>query len=209
VHGTRFDLSLLGQLEEVRMAEETQAPEQGENKNEKKSGGMMKKLLIFGVPAFLVQLVVIYFLTAKFVVPMTLQSQIGKISKHEAKEQHGNSEEASDDESGDEEEGKEPKVQQVYVVKDLIINPAGTNGQRYLLTTIAFNVSSENALKELEGKELAVRDMLNSILTSKTMDQLIDVAQREALREEIQKKAKEILNRGRVKGVYFSKYVVQ
>jgi flagellar FliL protein len=191
------------------MAEDTQAPEQSEKKEEKKSGGTMKKLLIFGVPAFLVQLVVIYFLTAKFVVPMTLQSQIGKIAKHETKNEHTDGEETTDEETEAEEEESAPKVQQVYVVKDLIINPAGTNGQRYLLTTIAFNVSSESALKELEGKELLVRDMLNSILTSKTMDQLIDVAQREALREEIQKRAKEILSRGKVKGVYFSKYVVQ
>lgn len=191
------------------MAEDTQAPEQNEKKEEKKSGGTMKKLLIFGVPAFLVQLVVIYFLTAKFVVPMTLQSQIGKIAKHETKDEHTDGEEPTGEGAEDEEEESTPKVQQVYVVKDLIINPAGTNGQRYLLTTIAFNVSSESALKELEGKELLVRDMLNSILTSKTMDQLIDVAQREALREEIQKKAKEILSRGKVKGVYFSKYVVQ
>lgn len=190
------------------MAEETHTPDHGEKKGEKKSGGMMKKLLIFGVPAFLVQLVVIYFLTAKFVVPMTLQSQIGKISKLETKPQDGEKG-ATSDESSDEDDTEEPKVQQVYVVKDLIINPAGTNGQRYLLTTIAFNVSSEAALKELEGKELLVRDMLNSILTSKTMDQLIDVSQRETLREEIQKKAREILNRGKVKGVYFSKYVVQ
>jgi flagellar FliL protein len=192
------------------MAEESVKPEHEEKKSskggEKKGGGMMKKLLIFGVPAFLVQLVLIYFLTAKFVVPMTVQSHVGKVGKHDA----GDKSSAHEEEAADEEEsGDEAKATHIYVVKDMIINPAGTNGQRYLLATIAFNVSTEKAMKELEVKEIAVRDMLNSILTRRTMEQLTDVAQRESLREEIQSHAKELVSGGKVKSVYFSKYIVQ
>ncbi len=186
------------------MAEEAPKKEQEEKKEEPKSSGLMKKLLIFGVPAFLVQLVLIYFLTAKFVVPMTVQSHIGKVEKHETSDAHG------EEGSGDEEKSDgEIKPQHIHIIKDLILNPAGTNGQRYLLTTIAFNVSSEEALKELEANEIAVRDVLNSVLTSKTMDQLIDVTQRESLREEIQKKAGGLMSHGKIKSVYFSKYIVQ
>jgi flagellar FliL protein len=189
------------------MAEEKTTPEKSEAKVESGTkGGMMKKLLIYGIPAFLVQLVVIYFLTAKFVVPMTAHQVSGSSPEHSkagTTESNGNE---PDDVAKDDGDAKESHI---YVIKDMIINPAGTNGQRYLLSTIAFNVSTEEALRDFEKKEMAVRDMLNSILTSKSMEQLIDVTQREGLRTEIAKQAKGLVNHGTVTSVYFSKYIIQ
>jgi flagellar FliL protein len=190
------------------MAEEAPAPEHSDVKTDgaKEKSGMIKKLLIFGVPAFLVQLVLVYFLTAKFIVPITIQHNGSKAAVQSVKDERGNQHSSESDGASEEGEAKE---QHIYVVKDLIINPAGTNGQRYLLSTIAFNVSTEEGLKELETKEMAVRDLLNSILTSKTMEQLIDVTQRESLRQEIGKRAEGMIANGKLLSVYFSKYIVQ
>lgn len=191
------------------MAEETSTTEQSPEKpgSSGEKGGMFKKILIFGVPAFLVQLVLIYFLTAKFVVPITVQRQVAGAGDHSGKEKGHADDSASGGQAKDEDDGA--GEQHIYVIKDLIINPAGTNGQRYLLSTIAFNVSTDEALKSLERKEMAVRDLLNSILTSKTMDQLIDVTQRDPLRQEIASKAKTLVNHGKLNSVYFSKYIIQ
>jgi len=189
------------------MAEQTPETAKDESASAtKEKGGMLKKLLVFGVPTFFVQLVVIYFLTAKFIVPMTAQHQLSAGSPKPAA-QSGESMHAEAE--PEESESSEPKEQFIFVVKDLIINPSGTNGQRYLLSTIAFNLSSEEAMKAIEKKEMAVRDMLNSTLTAKTMEQLIDVSNRENLRQEIAEKTKKLLNSGKLVSVYFSKYVIQ
>jgi flagellar FliL protein len=180
------------------MAEETPVTEQAKPATREKKPGKIKKILVFGVPAFLVQVVLIYFLTAKFVVPMTMHRV-----EYDPPDAEGQKHAPASSESSS------SKEQYIYVVKDLIINPAGTNGQRYLLSTIAFNLSSEDAMKSLERKEMAVRDMLNSVLTSKTMDQLIDVTKRENLRQEIAAKATEMVEKGKLQSVYFSKYIVQ
>jgi flagellar protein FliL len=187
------------------MADEAKTAEQNaETKTEGKSGmSTMKKLFIYGLPAFLVQLVVIYFLTAKFVVPMTVQHTMNTAESASAKHEP---ERADSEESASDSEAKE---EHIYVIKDLIINPAGTNGQRYLLTTIAFNLSTEEAMRDIEKKEMAVRDALNSVLTSKAMEELISVAQRESLRKEIADKVKGLVAHGKLSGVYFSKYVIQ
>ncbi len=186
------------------MAEESQSQENIEAKPEAKAGmSTIKKLLIFGLPALLVQLVVVYFLTAKFIVPMTVEKAVGKPESVDAK---SGKEQSEGEEDGT---GSDAKEEHIYIIKDMIVNPAGTNGQRYLLTTIAFNVSSEEALKDLEKKEMAVRDALNSVLTSKGMDELIDVAQREPLRKEIAERVKELVTHGKLSGVYFSKYIIQ
>lgn len=182
-------------MAEETPVKETQKPEQSAESS------FTRKLIIFGVPAFFVQLVVVYFLTAKFVVPLAVQNSVatpsGAISASGVtEEEHSSS-------------PTDIKDDFIFVIKDMIINPAGTNGQRYLLTTIAFNVSTEEAMKSLEKREMAVRDLLNTILTSKTMDQLIDVSKREALRQEIFAQAKPLVENGALRSVYFSKYIIQ
>ncbi len=182
------------------MADETS--QQPTEQKAEKEPGTLKKVLLIGVPAFLVQLVLVYFLTARFLVPLSLQNAAA-ISPAHATQTHATSPDVA------EETAAEPQEEFVFVIKDLIINPAGTNGQRYLLTTIGFNLSSEEARKEMEKKEMAVRDALNSILTSKTMEDLIDVSKRELLRQEIFQRGKELVKSGKLTSVYFSKYIIQ
>ena len=97
----------------------------------------------------------------------------------------------------------------MFVVKDLIVNPAGTNGTRFLLITVGFETSTPEGAKEMERKEIQVRDALNSVLTTKGLDELANIAEREQLRGEILAKASEIVKSGSVSNVYFSKFIIQ
>ncbi|HUI10294.1 MAG TPA: flagellar basal body-associated FliL family protein [Bacteroidota bacterium] len=146
------------------------------------------KLVIIGVPLFLVQLAVVYFLVAKFVAPASTPA-------------------------GPQTRAAEPKetaeAKSIFVVKDVIVNPAGTNGTRFLLTTVGFEINGIEREKELEGKEVQVRDVLNTILTSKGLEDLSGNEQREALRKEILQKVGEMLPAGSLTNVYFSKFIIQ
>lgn len=150
-----------------------------------------KKLIIIGIPIFIVQLAIVYFLIAKFVVPST------------------NVEHASAKASEEETQKAESATQNIFLIKDLIINPAGTNGTRFLLTTVGIEVTTPEAQQELEKKEVQVRDVLNSILTSKGLNELVSIEQRELLRNEISKKIGELVKAGKMKNVYFSKFIIQ
>jgi flagellar FliL protein len=155
------------------------------------SGLSMQKLIMIGVPMFIVQLVLVYFIAVKFI--------------------GGKSEAASNEKAAETEAAATAESEQsnLYIVKDVIINPAGTNGGRFLLTTVGIEVTTPEAQKELDKKELQVRDILNSILTSKTISELVDVSQRETLRGEIAKSVGALLKSGKMKNVYFSKYIIQ
>jgi len=150
----------------------------------------MKKVLMFGVPIFLVQVVVIYFLVIKFVFPSNT-TQVEEKKPEPVSEK------------------KEEVVRPVYVVSDLIVNPAGTNGTRFLLTTIGVEVDSPQTKIELEQKDIQIRDALITILTGKGLDQLGKIEQREILRSEISLKISEILTTGKPKNVYFGKFIIQ
>ncbi len=157
----------------------------------------IKKLVMFGVPIFLVQLVLVYFLITKVLMPAPSGPATAEAEATEepaATEGHG-SEGGSDG--------------SIYVVKDLIVNPAGTNGTRFLLTTVGFEVTTPEGLKELETKDVMVRDALNTILTSKDLATLVNVEGREALRKEIEEKVGSLLRTGTLTNVYFSKFIIQ
>ncbi|HTY09854.1 MAG TPA: flagellar basal body-associated FliL family protein [Bacteroidota bacterium] len=149
-----------------------------------------KKTLMIGIPIFVVQLAIVYFLMVKFIAAPPHADAAAQKTEEEA--QKG-----------------ETATQNIFLIKDVIINPAGTNGTRFLLTTVGIEVSTPEAQQELEKKEVQVRDLLNSILTSKGLNELVNIDQRELLRGEISKKVGELLKAGKLRNVYFSKFIIQ
>src|ERR1700690_3252231 len=107
------------------MAKEIQPPDQAKHPpaaaaaTAAPQGVTPMKLVIIGIPVFLVQLAVVYFLVAKFVSPSAAPSQAEPAKSADIKESPG-------------------EAKSIFVVKDIIVNPAGTNGTRFLLTTVGF-----------------------------------------------------------------------
>ncbi len=97
----------------------------------------------------------------------------------------------------------------LFVVKDLIVNPAGTGGMRYLLTSVGIEVTNERAFAEIQSKEIIVNDILINVLSNKTLEELSDVSKRKDLRREIARKVDDILTQGKVRNIYFSKFIIQ
>jgi flagellar protein FliL len=177
------------------MAKETTPPDQAKQPQQAAApaapqGVTPMKLVIIGVPVFLVQLAVVYFLVSKFVAPSSAAAQSEPAKTAEQKET-----------------SEQPKS--IFVVKDVIVNPAGTNGTRFLLTTVGFEINGAEREKEVEKKEVQVRDVLNTILTGKGLDELVSPEQREQLRKEIFQKVGEMLPAGTLTNVYFSKFIIQ
>jgi len=173
------------------MAKETQPPEPAKPAQPAPPAQAFTpvKLAMIGVPLFLVQLAVVYFLVVKFVAPGAAAPAGGPAKAAEQKET--------------------ADAKSIFVVKDVIVNPAGTNGTRFLLTTVGFEISGVEREKELEQKEVQVRDVLNTILTSKGLEDLAGNEQREALRKEILQKVGAMLPAGTLTNVYFSKFIIQ
>jgi flagellar FliL protein len=177
------------------MAKETTPPDQAKQPQQAAApaapqGVTPMKLVIIGVPVFLVQLAVVYFLVSKFVSPSSAAAQSEPAKTAEQKE-------------------TAEQAKSIFVVKDVIVNPAGTNGTRFLLTTVGFEINGAEREKEVEKKEVQVRDVLNTILTSKGLDELVSPEQREQLRKEIFQKVGEMLPAGTLTNVYFSKFIIQ
>jgi flagellar FliL protein len=174
----------------------------------KAAGGAIsiKQLLMFGVPVFVVICGLMIWLLPKFLGPPSG----GAPEKPAAAESKAHGEKSEGGEGGEGgEEGEGGAEPNIYIVKDVILNPAGTNGTRFLLTTVGFEVTTSEAKKELEAKDVQVRDALNTILTAKSLTTLSMPENRDSIRQEISERVGKLLRTGKLSSVYFSKFIIQ
>jgi flagellar protein FliL len=184
------------------MAEETKNPEQPEAAPEevskKKPSFFNQKVLLIGLPLFIVQLVVVYFITANFL----LNKVQGSVVRESTKTEENQKEKSADN-------GKPELGKYIYLIEDIIVNPAGTEGKKLLLTSVGFDLATDAEQKELKSKEVLVKDVIVSTLSSKTLEQLSDSSYRDTLKKEIGSRIKGLVPDIKLNAVYLSKYIIQ
>ena len=107
--------------------------------------------------------------------------------------------------------GKEGEAAQssIHVLDNMVLNPAGSGGARYLLLTVAIEVGTPAALESFKARDAEVRDIVLSTLGTKQVEQLTDMAAREQFKTEIIKAIDERIGKNSVKRIYFPQFVVQ
>ncbi|GBD88083.1 flagellar basal body-associated protein FliL [bacterium BMS3Abin03] len=161
------------------------------------------KVLLIGIPLFMIQLIIVYFITANFLLDKWKEGnqQLTANSNAELTSENKNEDNTS---ASQNELGK-----YVYLEEDVIVNPANTQGKRLLLTSIGFDLKSEENKTAMKEKEIPIRDMIITTLASKTIDQLNSISFRDSLKSEISQKVKNLIPNLKVNKVYFSKYIIQ
>lgn len=97
----------------------------------------------------------------------------------------------------------------VYVIDDLVVNPAGSGGLRYLAASVGLRSSAPTFLEDMKTRDAPIKDALIRILGSKTTDELANVQAREGMRAEIQQEVGRIIPEQKVDAIYFTRFVLQ
>jgi len=158
--------------------------------------GFNPKVLIIGLPLFIIQLLAVYYVTANILLTKIIEQQ-GLVANSEA-----------DSIDADLQEKKEPTGTHIFKIEDIIVNPAGTGGQRIMLVSLGIDVESEEAIKTLEGKVVIVKDMIIETMSSKTMAELGEIGFKEILKTELITRLNELIKDVKVNNIYFDKYVI-
>lgn len=117
---------------------------------------------------------------------------------------------------------------ELVTISDLVVNPAGSGGRRYLKVAAAIEVTVPETKGKKKAKEAGgahgaagagaaagglqdarLRDLLIRELSARTLEELTDPASKEEARLSIMAGLEEILGSGRVAAVYFTEYVIQ
>ena len=97
----------------------------------------------------------------------------------------------------------------VFMLDNLVLNPAGTGGNRFLLLTVAMETTSSKVNADLQARDPEVRDIVLTALANKTVDQLTAIENREGIKTELIAALTARFGKGTIKRLYFPQFVVQ
>jgi flagellar protein FliL len=172
------------------------------------------KLILFG--GIGLGVMVLGVVLAIFVVKPMMSKKSADATAETAKDEKGKPEKEKSEKKADAKgeakkksgEGKEGGGV-VFAIKDIVVNPAGTGGSRFLSCSLGFELSSAAAATEFENREPLVRDVLITILSSKTLAELTDAKEKEIMRVQIKKRLQQLLESDEPNAVYFTDFVLQ
>lgn len=97
----------------------------------------------------------------------------------------------------------------VHQIENLVVNPASTNGARFLLVTTAIVVKDAAAIEELASRDAEIRDRIVDLLSGRTIEELGDPSRREALKTDLAAAVGALFPEGVVKRVLLPQFVIQ
>lgn len=105
--------------------------------------------------------------------------------------------------------GEKPRYGQFKKIENLIVNPKGTNGQRYLMVALGLESYSKATLEEVSSKEIVVRDTVLKILSQYTVKELSSLQSRDRTKQQIRHALNGIVSSGEIDRLYYTQYVLQ
>ena len=96
-----------------------------------------------------------------------------------------------------------------HAIENLVLNPAGSNGTRFLMVSATFELKDSGIENQMKEHDAEVRDHILSILGKKTVDELTDIAQREQIKKDVLESVGALFEKGAVKKVFFGQFVIQ
>jgi flagellar FliL protein len=126
--------------------------------------------------------------------------------KNEA-EASGASEAESDPEHA--EESHEDVTGKFLELENLLVNPAGSRGERFLMVSVAFEVPDDEALEHLHEREIQIRDAVSATLEALTLDDLTHPGVRDTLKQDLLEVVKPFSGEAAWVRVYLPRFVIQ
>jgi flagellar FliL protein len=116
---------------------------------------------------------------------------------------------ASAEASAEAPEGEAAKPGRVYQLENLIVNPAGSMGTRFVMATVAFAVADDKAQKAISEHEVELRDMVTTLLGRLPLDSLTQPGARDMLKARIAELAAPVIGIRTPLKVYLPQFVIQ
>jgi len=94
-------------------------------------------------------------------------------------------------------------------LQGLIVNPADSEGRRFLMVNIGLETPDESGLEQLKMKDIVVRDTILRTLSTHTISELSNISMRENLKRELLSAINGVMQDSTISRLYFTQYVLQ
>lgn len=90
-----------------------------------------------------------------------------------------------------------------------LVNLSGANGRKLLKVLMELEVEGQKVQEEIEKRKPQIRDIIITLLSSKSYEQVSSVEGKEYLREEVRDTVNSFLTKGKIKRVLFTEFIYQ
>jgi len=97
----------------------------------------------------------------------------------------------------------------MYPVDPFTVNLKSDSGSRYLKVAISLELEGEELSLELDAHTAVIRNIIIRVLTSKTLEEVSSQKGKHKLSNQIMNLLNERLSDGKIKGIYFTEFVIQ
>lgn len=106
-------------------------------------------------------------------------------------------------------EDKKGEATPMYQMDNLVLNPAGSGGTRFLLLSVALEVKDAGTLDLMKSRDPEIRDAILRMFGSKTVEQVSEASTRDQLRAELLATIEKMFVPGTIRKLYFPQFVIQ
>ena len=175
--------------------EEKEESQESSSESEKKKGGSNIVLII--VIVLLVLVLAIGGIVAYLMLSGDSEGDAAQVTQEKVEKKRHRS---SSDNMG---------VGPMYPLDKFTVNLMSENGRRYLVAKINLEEDSEELTPELDKKTALIRDIIISILSSKTVEEITTAKGKAKLKDEIINQINKYLEDGEIRHIYFTEFVIQ
>lgn len=97
----------------------------------------------------------------------------------------------------------------VHLIDNIVLNPAGSGGTRFLLASVGLQMASAAANEIVTKREVETRDVVLAVLGSKHVEDLAEITNRERIKGELKVALDSLFGAGVVRRIYFPQFVIQ
>jgi flagellar FliL protein len=97
----------------------------------------------------------------------------------------------------------------LHILDNLVVNPADSDGLRYLLVSVAVEPEDPRMVEDLASMDVALRHGLISFFGSKTVEELTDIGARDGLVADLKSVLAHEVGEELVHRIYLPQYVIQ
>ncbi|MCC6316081.1 MAG: flagellar basal body-associated FliL family protein [Gemmatimonadaceae bacterium] len=101
----------------------------------------------------------------------------------------------------------------LHLIDNLVLNPAGSNGTRFLMIAAAIEFKDAALVESFKSRDAEVRDIVLRVMGAKSVDQLSDMSMRDSLRRELADSLTNLVPKAQrkqaIRSVFFPQFVIQ
>ncbi len=194
------------------MAEEETAPDEGTEPKKKSLPAFVMPLVMalagIGAGGFVGMKVIAPKVVSGFTSDLLTATDVAAhaTKKDSTEEEIAAAAEAHAKKGGEGGESKPP----LYTISDLVLNPAGSGGTRFLMLSVAFDMADSTGVEAMKLRDAEIKDAVLALVGGKTVDELAEVSAREPLKVEIRELVSRITKKPKaIKRVSFPQFVIQ